>query len=138
MSNIYLKVTVEKDWLLYICSAVFVYAENGLLPPVINILSFVLLNVRGMVQVVTWYCWHTIYNTFIHFIIMINKGTGVFIKNVNYCSWFFQGFFVQFLSFPGGLGGCFPNFGLLGMCGWIGQQYLQKQRKDGRALGLSH
>ena len=52
MSNIYLKVTVEKDWLLYICSGFYVYAENGLLPPVITILSFVLLNVTGMVQVV--------------------------------------------------------------------------------------
>ena len=38
---------------MYTYSAVFyVYAENGLLPLVLIILSFVLLNVRGMVRVV--------------------------------------------------------------------------------------
>ena len=49
-------------------------------------------------------------NTFTHFIIVMISETGVFIKHFNNAPDFAKGF-------PGGLGGCFPYFGLLGMCG---------------------
>ena len=49
--------------------------------------------IEGWFGWLLWHCWYTIHNIPIHFIIIINKRTRLFIKHFNYCSSLFQGIF---------------------------------------------
>ena len=66
---------------------------------------------------------------------MVGEAT-VFVKHVNYCSWFSQGFLLQFLLYPGGLDSCLPHFGCWACVSELTVVFI-RQRKDGRALGLT-
>ena len=49
--------------------------------------------IEGWFGWLLWHCWHTMHNILIHFIIIINKRTRLFIKHFNYCSSLSQGIF---------------------------------------------
>lgn len=100
--------------------------------------SFVLLYVRGMVQVVVVQDTAGIPCIFIHFISIINKRTGVLIKHVDYRYWFFQGFFLQLLFVSWCAGRLFSSFWIVGHASVNWTAVLTKQHKDRRALGMSH